>query len=270
MADLHEIILPDGTARRLGNNSVGVRMFAKARVYGDVPETPMFPRSKWPELVAEFSNDFEDPFAPPIHDQDGVGQCNCDCTTAMGEAIRLIQGLPYVQLSAADLYHRINGGADNGSMLEDALEEMMLRGVGTAETCGTLWKRGFKQAGATERKRFVLLEAFWCPTFEHCFSAVCAGFRLNTGIPWYSNYNTDGDGWLPSGRGSSGGHSIMGNKPAMRGNVFGIRHRNSWGTSWGVNGCMVIPENAYRGQVGGWWAARAMTDEGGQVPAEAA
>ena len=30
----------------------------------------------------------------------------------------------------------------------------------------------------------------------------------------------------------------------------------------------VIPESAYTGPVGGWWAVRAVVDEGGIVPAE--
>ena len=67
-ADINEVTLPDGTTRALGNNSVGVRMFATAKTYGDTPDAPMIPRSKWKPVNMER-------FLPPVHDQDGIGAC---------------------------------------------------------------------------------------------------------------------------------------------------------------------------------------------------
>lgn len=268
MADVPEFELPDGTVRKLGNNPTDGRLKAVWRVYGDVPDQKMFARSEWPAEVAKYDAGPDFPFLPPVHDQDGVGQCNADSTTAMLESCRMEQGLPYVQLSAADLYDRINGGGDNGSLLEDALREVLNAGVGTAATCGTVWRRGNPRASADERARYRAIELVWCPTFAHCFSAVLSGFRLSTGIVWFDNYNPDKDGWLPGGRGEVGGHAIMGYKPAMRGNTFGIWHQNSWSPRYGLQGRMCIPEGAYRGPVGGWWALRSVTDEGGIIPEE--
>lgn len=266
---MNRVIDHNGVERWLGNIEPPVGHIAKAfTVYGDTPDAPMFARSEWPAMIVKFPAGPDWPYLPYVHDQDGIGQCNADATVTMAESCRLSQGLPFVALSAADLYDRINGGQDQGSILEDAIEEMLERGVGTVATCGTLWKRGMVKAPAAERVRFKFLEAYWCPTFDHHMSAVLAGFRLNSGIMWYDNYTPDGDGWLPKGTGGAGGHSVFGYKPAMRGNQFGIWHQNSWESRWGIGGRCVFPEAAYKGQVGGWFAVRSVVDEGGVVPPE--
>ncbi len=270
---LSEITLPDGSTRRLGNVS---RAHDPARCsappFGSTDATPLVPRDKWDALLAELAPGPDFAFLPPVHDQNGVGSCNCEATTALVESCRMQQGLPYVKLSAADLYDRINGGQDQGSMLEDAMAEVTKAGVGTAATSGDLWKRGHWKgpAPAAERMRFRVLELFLCPTFDHCMSAVLSGFRLNTGINWANNYTPDRDGWLPRPQGNAGGHAIFGYKPAKRGGSYGIYHQNSWGEGWGDKGRFVIPESAYAGPVGGWFAVRSVVDEGGIVPAEAA
>jgi hypothetical protein len=237
-------------------------------------DADVIPRGEWPALIQAFPAGPDDPTLTYVHDQDGVGQCNCDCSVAIVETCRIRAGLPAVKLSAADLYDRINGGQDQGSLLEDALEELRTRGVGTAETCGTLWKRGMRQASAEERARFKALEWVLCPTFDHLMSASIRGWLINSGIMWHSNFKPDGDGWLPSrGSGQPGGHSVMGYKPAMRegrgGTEFGIWHQNSWTAQWGVGGRCVFPESAYKGPVGGWFAIRVVTTEEGDIPAPA-
>ena len=269
---LNEIVLPNGERVRLGNRpSEHGKLKASWTEFGTTPEQRMIPRPEWDGLIAQYEPGPLHSFLQPTHYQNGVGQCNADDTTALIEFCRAVQGLPYVQLSAADLYARINGGRDEGSLLEDAMAEVIRNGVGTAATCGTLWKRGeFRgEAGAAERARFRVLEAYLCPTFDHCFSASLQGFGLSTGIPWYDNYTPDADGWLPRPSGDSGGHAIFGYKPAKRGTAYGIWHQNSWGESWGLKGKFVIPESAYQGGgIGGWWACKAVVDEGGVVPSE--
>lgn len=263
-----EIVLPDGSTRRLGNNMPLGPMRYSFRVWGTVPDEPVIPRADWPTICKAMGEGPDDPFKPPVHDQDGIGQCNADATTAAGERIRAIAGLPYVQLSAADLYDRINGGADNGSMLEDALQEMTTNGVGTAATCGTIWKRGMHKADAAERRRFVVLECCLCPSFDHVFSAVAKGRSLISGIMWGNADTPNKDGWLPERADQAGGHAIHGFKPAMLGSKFGVWHQQSWGKGWAAehDNCFVIPEARYKGPVGGWWAIRVMADEGGVVP----
>ena len=273
MEPLEEVTLPDGTTRKLGNLTPPAGFVSSLPTFGATDAARLIPRSQWDDLLANYSPGPGDPFLPPVHDQNGVGCCNTSTTTAALEYLRTRQGLPYVQLSAADLYHRINFGRDNGSLLEDALREVQVNGVGTVQSCGYLWnKPGWKgPANAAERGRFRLLEAYVCPTFDHVMSAVFQGFAVNTGILWYDNYTPGADGWLPPPSGRAGGHSIFGYKPAKRSGSYGIWHMNSWSADWprrGAGGLFVIPESAYAGPVGGWFAVRAVVDEGGVIPPE--
>ena len=106
-----------------------------------------------------------------------------------------------------------------------------------------------------------------CPTFDHLASALQCGFFVIEGLMWRDNFRVDSDGWLPSrGAGGAGGHALLGYGLAERGGVWGARTRNSWSAQWGANGNCVIPEPLFGSQIGGFWAIRAMVDEGGQVP----
>lgn len=273
MTGQESIVLPDGSVRRLGNIAPRAGLVKAWPVFGATPDTPLIPRSEWKARcdAVGLGHDFRD--LPPQRDQDGIGECNCDATMAAVESQRVSQGLPQIDLSAGDLYDRINGGSDNGSLLEDALREMTAVGVGTVATCGAnVWHRRWTPAPASERARFKVLKAYLCPTFDHVFSAVLQGRRMISGVEWFDNYAPGPDGWLPRGRGMAGGHAIFGFKPTYRGSgssiEYGVWHRQSWGKTWApqTDNCFVLPESAYGGGVGGWWALGDVTDEGGQVP----
>jgi len=239
------------------------------RTFGDAPEARIIPRSEWDSLVPDEDDEYS-PYLPPVHDQDGIGMCNASATVAAMEYQRALQGLDYVALSGGDLYGRINGGFDSGSMLEDGLAESMRGGVCSTAECKYLdWRQG--RRGSSEqteaRKRFRVLEAWLCPSFDACYSAVLQGFSLISGIMWRRNYEPDSKGWLPNGGSGGGGHAVMGYKPTRRGKQYGIWHQNSWSAGWGRNGRCVFPEAVYGGPVGGWWAVRQVVTEQGDVPA---
>lgn len=208
-----------------------------------------------------------------VADNIAVHNCNADATVGMLQYCRNIQGIPYVEFSAADLYHQINGGGDNGSLLEDAMAAMLNSGVGTLATCrSNIWKSPFQPAPASERKLYRITEVYLCPTFDHCMSAVIQGFGMVSGIMWPTNDQLDSDGWLQRSS-QAGGHAIFGCVPVGRKRggsyEYGIGHRNSWTPQWGRQGRFVIPESYYRGPVGGWWAARVATGFPSDVPTPA-
>jgi hypothetical protein len=180
---------------------------------------------------------------------------------------RAVQGLPFVRLSGGDLYRRICGGQDQGSTLEDGLHAAMTAGIASVATVPSLdWQRDH-QGAAQERPCYRVLEAFICPTFDHMFSAAIAALPLIIGIPWYSGYVPDADGWLkPMAGRMVGGHALMSYAPAKRGATYGLHTQNQWQTSWGIGGRCVVPEQSFTQQVGGVWAVRSVVDEGNVVP----
>jgi len=268
---IHEIITDDGEVRKLANlipYDDPTKTKYLWNMWGLDDSVPLVPRSEWNTLVPDMSDE-TDPDILYTHDQNGVGQCNADAATGAYEDCRKMAGLSDLRLSAADLYDQINGGSDNGSLLEDGLLKLINVGVGTLDQCGSLWKRGqYTRATPEQRKSNRVLEAFLCPSFDHCYSAVLKGFRLISGIMWSDNFNPDKNGWLPKrGSGRSGGHAIKGYKATRIGNTYGIWHHNSWGQNWGYKGGrFVIPETLYSGPVGGWWAIRSVVAESSDTP----
>lgn len=228
----------------------------------NAPNVPLIDRAKWKECDLSV-------FLPAVKDQDGIGACNAFATIACVEAARKQAGLKYKRISCGYLYGNINDGVDQGSMLEDALAWMTENGSCETAIIGDLdWRAGRKkpQGAVTDAKNYRILEAYLCPNFDAIASAVQQGFFINEGLMWHNNFTPDRDGWLPS-RGTSarpGGHALCGYGLAKRvladGTVqWGIRTRNSWGTSWGVAGNCIIPESLFGSKIGGFWAVRAVS-----------
>lgn len=272
MSNLISIIDDTGYERFLGNlEEPDTELLKSWPVFGEANEIEIIPEAEWGDWIAKIQPGPEAPFLTYVHDQDGIGMCNCSATNGAMESTRLRKGLPHVPLSGGDLYRRISGGSDNGSTLQAGIRAAMNEGVAPVSIVPYLdWTRSHPGA-AESRKNYRVLEAFLLPTKAHVMTAAIKGFYLISGIPWYPNFRTDGDGWLPArGSGRSGGHAVFGYKPAMRqtsrGVQYGVWHQNSWSTQWGVAGRCVFPMDLYTSQIGGWWAVGEVVDEGGVVP----
>jgi hypothetical protein len=257
-------------ARKMGNipppENQSRKVFA---AFGSAPNVPIIPRDKWKAVNLGV-------FLPPVHDQDGVGACNAFASITAVEAARNQAGLPYVALSPGFLYGAINGGSDQGSMLEDGLEWMTTRGTVKVSTIGYLdWRRGRSLMGnaaaLAEAKSYRVIEAYECNDFDGMASALQQGFFIIEGLMWFNNFVPDRDGWLPArGAGQAGGHALAGYGLVQRNGLWGIRTRNSWGSSWGIGGDCVIPESLFDGRIGGFWAVRAVVQTPDAPPTPAA
>lgn len=248
--------------RAMGNRPPPAKKYAWKQ-FGAEPNVPLIPRAEWKSVDLNS-------FLPVVHDQDGKGQCNASATATVVESARTMAGLPYVYLSAGDLYSQINDGRDQGSTLEDGLFAAMTNGIGTTATVPYVWDGRNHSNDAkvkAERQLYRVLEAYECKNFDGMASALQQGFFIVEGLMWYDNFTPDRDGWLPTkGIGKSGGHALAGFGLVQRGGVWGIRTRNSWSASWGKGGNCIIPEPLFGQQIGGFWAVRAVVQTGADFP----
>ena len=228
----------------------------------DRPDVRIIPRSQWQPI--DFSH-----LVPKILDQDGQGACNAFASVQALHVLRNAAGLPFVELSAGNLYGRINGGVDRGSVISDAIMELEKNGVCPASIVPQLeWRPSrWPSSWRSEAKKFRVLEAWDCPTFDHLASAIQLGFPVNLGVLVGNNFRPDSTGWVPDYRCGGGGHAMCG-----LGLVFdqkrgwGIKVANSWGTSWGLNGFAVIPESYFKSSpFTDAWAVRGLVDPVGDL-----
>lgn len=240
--------------------------------FGESPSTPLIPRDKWkPVDLATF--------LPPVYDQDGVGQCASSSACTVWEACRAQAGLPYVHVSAGDLYSRVNGGRDRGSVPEDNLNELLTNGVAPTSAVPYIWngRRYTDAATVAARKPNRLAEAYLCDDFDSIASAVQQGFVCQIAIAWYDNFTPDANGVLPrQGRGNSGGHALVAyGLVQLADGTWALLVRNSWGTSWGGSrdgklgaGNCIIPESLFRAgpNFGNVWACRSVIQTRSDFP----
>lgn len=226
-------------------------------------KAPLFPESEWREADI-------DPFIGPVTDQNGIGMC-CAATTVeamMGSSA--FAGCEPPSLSGGDLYRRVSGGVDRGSLPEDCLREAM-KGVATTATVPFLeWRRSNASADA-ERSVNRIEEAYLVRSVQELVSAHMAGFFTNVCMFWYdSDGNTDSEGKLPERPwGRRGGHSITGSGLKKFNGVWHVKIRNHWTARWGVNGCGYIPLSRIANNISSFrmWAVRSVTQRGGNIPA---
>ncbi len=226
--------------------------------FGSTPNTPIIPRAQWPKVRKLMT------FLHPVYDQYVIGQCASSCCCGVAETAAYLRGIPYPKLSAGDLYARVNGGRDNGSTLEDNIAEITANGVAPASIVPYVWDRRAPHKDAATvaaRKKYRVMEAYWCPNFDSMVSAVLQGYSVGTGLMWGNNFKPDKDGWLPTKLiGQAGGHSIevYGMEQRADGTI-GVWIRNSWTNSWGFAGDCCIPETLFSGQITGYYAVRVVT-----------
>lgn len=228
----------------------------------DRPDIRVIPRQEWGEV--DFSH-----LVPEVLDQDGQGACNAFASVQTLHVLRNQEGLPYVKLSPGNLYGRINGGVDAGSTLSDAIKTLEKEGVCTAATVPELqwrpsrWPSNWRE----EAKKFRILEAWDCPSFDHLASAILLGFPVNLGIMVGFNFRVQDDGWLADYRGGGGGHAMCGVGLLYHRDrrTWGIKVVNSWGKEWGQDGFAVVPESYFSSTpFTDGWAVRGVVDPSGE------
>lgn len=116
-----------------------------------------------------------------IPNQGNVGSCNGQAGAKALEKARALRGQKHIKLSGEGLYAQINGGRDNGSMLDDGMEAIQAVGVPEAKyfTEGKFYKPAEFRNNADAVKsasRFKALECYRIDNAQQLASALCRDF----------------------------------------------------------------------------------------------
>jgi len=191
------------------------------------------------------------PFLHPVWDQGRHGSCvGHGSATAYHLAYRIAGGtVPPSGFSPTSLYALINGGRDRGAIVSDAMDALMRHGLATMAEVpeSIIYESQISAVAKATRKRFRVLDAYHCETFDAIGSALQLGFPVSFGIMLPARFNSlDNEGVCALGGGWLGGHCMAayGTKRLKDGRLA-IRVRNSWGTRWGHNGDCLLVENHF-------------------------
>lgn len=256
-----EIIYPDATEPDYCGMLLEPPKCAWA-TYGDnVDITPMFTKDQLRPMSTKH-------FDPPVWRQRENSCCAFSAVDLLESTLRMLHQIK-IRLSVGWVYGHINGQQDAGATLESAMRFLTQWGAPTAGTIGfdaqgrCLWRKrdwaGKEDAAKKEGLEFRFDEIYRCPTIQHAYSALLAGFQVQLGMAW-DDHGTDADGWMVANpRRNVGGHAIKMSGIGYRdaGEHWGPEIKNSHGTGFGVNGYGFVPQERLDGHWG-FWAGRSV------------
>lgn len=183
-------------------------------------EVPTIPESEWQARIEEQlrlksrTSDFQK------FDPDNQGShpiCWAAGTCHAAATARVIQGLPFVRLSAGCIATDVTGGVSSGGYEGNAVRDMAKRGVPSVDVWPYQSSRptGDSAAVAASRAQHVALEAYELETVADYVTAALLNFPMTVA---YSSWS----------------HVVMGCDVVWVNGRAQFRIRNNWG-SWGAN-----------------------------------
>lgn len=212
--------------------------YAPAYTGQDVPE------SDWHDIDAVANG-----WLPDIYDQDGQGSCvGHGSVLAFTVAWRRTGNNSQIRFSPCFLYSLINGGRDQGAIVEDAMHALEETGVCLESTVGPkqIFPAQFDRSKATtEAGRFKIEQAETLKSFNQAMSAVQTGSVVSFGIDIGNNFEPDSNGVIPRQSGGGGGHCMAWVGAKKINGVWYAQVANSWSTKFGVNGICYMQKSYF-------------------------
>ena len=170
--------------------------------------------------------------------QGQVGSCNCYAAILANMRIRDIKGLSFVDLSPEYMYCMINGGRDQGSMLDDGMEWMTENGTCPADMVPhqTWQQRELRPETHNEASRFRILEPYRVDSEMELASGLALGFVGVIAVHANNQFmQLDNDGVVASTDGP-GNHAVGVDDVRIHSGELQFDMFNSWGTNYGQGG----------------------------------
>jgi hypothetical protein len=164
-------------------------------------------------------------------DQDGTNYCWVYASASSVEAIRALQGQPYVNLSPESIGGPVRNWRNQGGWGLEALEQLQTVGACRMDFMDkpnslspSRWKSGW-QADCANYKITEAWATIDDGDFDAVFTAALLRLPVSIGLNWW-------------------GHQVLITAPVVFDNgSFGVEFRNSWGADYGDDGFATLTEN---------------------------
>lgn len=178
-----------------------------------------------------------------IADQGSAGSCNGWAGARALTRARIRRGLSPVLLSGSYLYSLINGGRDNGSMLEDGMLTLQSRGCASdaVVSANEIYPSQYdRQKADHEASYYKAFECYAVETMEGLFTAAAIGFDLVVAVDVQSDFSKLDVNGFPHGGSGGGNHAVAADGMIAVNGELALTAYNSWGPRWGQNGRMLL------------------------------
>jgi hypothetical protein len=235
---VNEILeLPDGTPVGTGLQ-VPTSLATAFPLYEDVG--PMLSAAQIETIAKSGKAKGRTRFDPSfIKNQRTHGSCQGFASAAAATRARISRGLERVDLSGAYAYSLVNGGRDNGSLLEDGMRACQA-GYATEATVGwdAIYPSRYDVAKAkAEAARFKMTEVYAARTEQALFSGLALGFAAVVAVHADNGFmRLDGRGVAGGGQGP-GNHAVGADGLWWDGELIADGF-NSWDVTYGDDGRM--------------------------------
>lgn len=192
-------------------------------------------------------------FGSPIRDQKQYGSCTGHAGVAALDIVRRQEGQTPVLLSCTFPYSLVNGNRDNGASVSSILKVLEQVGTCTFEECGTdqIFQNQYAKNCFDTAKKYQVIQAFTCASFEEICEAVNAGFPTPFGIQVGQNFSRlNTDGVCPPADTVVGGHALCGiGLKKSRTGTWLLKFQNSWSIAWGLKGFAYLSKGSFDNMV---------------------
>jgi len=205
-------------------------------------------------------------YAPDILNQGATSSCMGHAVCSGLETGWVQGGRPKINFNPYFTYGLCNNGRDQGSMISDGLKVSMSYGICQRDKLprGVMYQSQFPREAFENAKRFKLIQAYRCNTFDEIVQALALGFPVPLGIlvdDAFARVDSEGICPVASGRGG-GGHAILG-VGLKRHQRYGwlVKIQNSWGRNFGMNGYAYLHKGHFQFMRPDAFAIQSMADD---------